>query len=244
MFHFFTIAGGVFNEDVHAWRGPSTTFTIDDFVGPVQNLAAAAAGLPYLKGGICEVGGSFPLLNEAETYGAIPNSWGKQHKDLMRTGLIRRHIAGLSMVGEDMPQLANRVDLDPDIRDVYGFPVPRITHSAHRFEIASSAYFGPQLAALCQAAPGALTSFVLPVATLTEASGPGGPFAGIASTAHIMGTARSQVGQEVRLLLHVRQAGRRHVLSHDDRGHEVQDQEGRRALHRDAGERGNLHELL
>ncbi len=190
MFHFFTLAGGVFNEDVHAWRGPSTTFTIDDFVGPVQNPAAAAAGLPYLKGGICEVGGSFLLLSEAETYSAIPNSWGKPHKDLMRSGLIRRHIAGLSMVGEDMPQLANRVDLDPDIRDVYGFPVPRITHSAHRFEIASSAYFGPELAAVCQAAPGALASFVLPVGTLTEATGLGGPFAGPASTAHIMGTAR------------------------------------------------------
>jgi len=190
MFHFFTIAGGVFNADVHAWRGPSTTFTIDDFVGPVANPAAAAAGLPYLKGGICEVGGSFLLLGEAETYAAIPNSWGKQHKDLMRAGLVRRHVAGLSMVGEDLPQLANRVDLDPDLRDVYGFPVPRITHSAHRFELAASAYFGPQLGAVCQAAPGALTSFVLPVATLTEATGPGGPFAGIASTAHIMGTAR------------------------------------------------------
>jgi len=190
MFHFFTIAGGVFNEDVHAWRGPSTTFTIDDFVGPFPNAAAAAAGLPYLKGGICEVGGTLSLLGEAQTYAAIPNSWGQQHKDLMRTGLVRRHVAGLSMVGEDLPQLANRVDLDPDVRDVYGFPVPRITHSAHRFEIASSAYLGPQLAAVCQAAPGALTSFFLPVATLTEASGPSGPFAGIASTAHIMGTAR------------------------------------------------------
>jgi len=190
MFHFFTIAGGVFNEDVHAWRGPSTTFTIDDFVGPVQGAAAAAAGLPYLKGGICEVGGTLLLLGEAQTYAAIPNSWGKQHKDLMRSGLIRRHVAGLSMVGEDMPQLANRVDLDPDVRDVYGFPVPRITHSAHRFEIAASTYFGPQLAAVCQAAPGALAAFVLPVATLTETTGPGGPFAGIASTAHIMGTAR------------------------------------------------------
>src|SRR5947207_9117127 len=59
-----------------------------------------------------------------------------------------------------------------------------------RFELAASAYFGPQLAAVCQAAPGALTSFVLPVATRTATSGPGGPFAGIASTAHIMGTAR------------------------------------------------------
>src|SRR5207245_1756361 len=75
MFHVVTIAGGVFNEDVHAWRGPSTTFTIDDFVGPVQGAAAAAAGLPYLKGGICEVGGTLLLLGEAQTFAAIPNSW-------------------------------------------------------------------------------------------------------------------------------------------------------------------------
>src|SRR5207244_1438432 len=34
MFHFFTIAGSLFSEPPHAWRGPSTTHTIDDFVGP------------------------------------------------------------------------------------------------------------------------------------------------------------------------------------------------------------------
>src|SRR5205814_505860 len=126
MFHFFTLGFGVFAEDVHAWRGPSTTFTLDDFVGPDFSVAATAAGLPYLKGGICEVGGSFDLLQEAGIYSSVPDTWGRLHKDLMRSGLIREHIAGLSMVGEDMPQLANRVDLDPEIRDVYGFPVPRI----------------------------------------------------------------------------------------------------------------------
>jgi len=191
MFHFFTIGVGLFPEDVHAWMGPSTTVTIDDFVGPMRTAAARAAGLPYLKGGICEVGGSFTLLNEAEIYASIPNTWGRLHKNLMRTGLIRKHIAGLSMVGEDMPQLENRVDLDPDIRDVHGFPVPRITRSAHRFELAASEYVGPELAAICQAAPGALAGFYLPVATLGELGGPIGPdFAGVASTAHIMGTAR------------------------------------------------------
>lgn len=190
MFHFFTIGIGLFSDDVHAWMGPSTTFTIDDFVGPERVPAAAAAGLPYLKGGICEVGGSLPLLSEAQIYSAIPNSWGRQHKELMRLGLVRRHIAGLSMVGEDMPQEANRVDLDPNVRDVYGFPVPRITRSAHRFELVASEYYGPKLGAICHAAPGALAGFFLPVATLGEVGGPGQPFAGIASTAHVMGTAR------------------------------------------------------
>jgi choline dehydrogenase-like flavoprotein len=101
----------------------------------------------------------------------------------MRTGLLRSHVAGLSMVGEDMPQLANRVDLDPAIKDVYGFPVPRITHSSHRFEQAASAAIAPKLAAICRAAPGAIAAYGLGYPSELAGVGP-------ASTAHIMGTAR------------------------------------------------------
>lgn len=191
MFHFFTLGIALFAEDMHAWMGPASTFTIDDFVGPDRYaLAAKAAGLPYLKGGIGEVGGSYSLLGEADIYNAVPNTWGRLHKNLMRFGMIRRHIAAISLVGEDMPQLANQVDLDPDVKDVYGFPVPRITRSAHKFERVASEVIGPQLMAICQASPGAIGSFMLPVGELAEDTGAGGPLAGPASTAHIMGTAR------------------------------------------------------
>jgi choline dehydrogenase-like flavoprotein len=209
MFHFFTLGVGVFAEPIDAWRGPSTTFTIDDFVGPEKGLAAAG-GLPYLKGGICEVGGSYTLLQEASIYSSVPSTWGAVHKTLMRTGLIRKHVAGISMVGEDMPQLANRVDLDPQIRDVYGFPVPRITHTAHRFEILASAAIGPRLAAICQAAPGALLGAFVPAGTIAEfTGGAASTFAGPASTAHIMGTARMGERPETSV---VDPFGRVHVL--------------------------------
>jgi choline dehydrogenase-like flavoprotein len=180
MFHHFTQGAGFFAENVHAWRGPSTTVTLDDFVGPESGAAAKAAGLPYLKGGICEVGGTLTLLAEARAYAALPDTWGRKHKDLMRGGAIRDHIAGISMIGEDMPQLANRVDLDPGVRDVYGFPVPRITHSPHRFELAASAYYGPRLQAICQAAPGAQLGIDIGL----------GGFGGPTTTRHVMGTAR------------------------------------------------------
>jgi choline dehydrogenase-like flavoprotein len=180
MFHHFTQAAAVFSDKVHAWRGPSTTVTLDDFVGPDKGPAARAAGLPYLKGGICEVGGTLTLLAEAKAYSALPGGWGRQHKDMMRAGLVRDHIAGISMIGEDMPQLANRVDLDPSIRDVHGFPVPRITYSPHRFEQAASAYYAPKLQAICQAAPGATLGI--------DVSALGG--FGTNATAHVMGTAR------------------------------------------------------
>src|SRR5436305_1578548 len=77
MFHFFTLGVGFFGDDLHAWRGPNTTFTVDDFVGPYTGSEAKAAGLPYLKGGICETGGTLLLLQEAQLYGALPNTWGK-----------------------------------------------------------------------------------------------------------------------------------------------------------------------
>lgn len=191
MFHLFTLGIALFADEPHAWRGPSTTFTIDDFVGPDQSAAARATGLPYLKGGICEVGGSLTLLAEAGIYTVLPGSWGRPLKEAMRRSALRRHLAGLSMVGEDLPQEANRVDLDPTVRDVYGFPVPRITHSNHPFELAASQYFGPRLGAICASAPDAVAAGWLPVGALAAATGGfGSPYAGPASTAHIMGTAR------------------------------------------------------
>jgi choline dehydrogenase-like flavoprotein len=211
MFHFFTLGIGFFDEDLHAWRGPNTTFTIDDFVGPYKGPEARAAGLPYLKGGICETGGTLLLMQEAQLYGAPPNSWGVAHKDLMRASPFRRHLAGMSMVGEDMPQEANRVDLDPKVRDVYGFPVPRITRSAHKFELAASAYYGPKLAAICQAAPGALSGQTVPVGIVAENGGPSAELAaGQAATAHVMGTAR--MGRDPR----------RSVVDGFGRAHEVE----------------------
>jgi choline dehydrogenase-like flavoprotein len=193
MFHFFTVAGALFTDPPHGWRGPSSTLTLDDFVGPVKTPAAKAAGIAYLKGGICEVGGSIAPgpISEADFYTSVPGTWGAPLKELMRTAVWRTRVAGLSMVGEDMPQLANRVDLDPAIRDVYGMPVPRITYSAHLFEQLASAYFGPLAAALCAAAPGAVGAGFIPIATAGELTGGfGSALAGPSSTAHIMGTAR------------------------------------------------------
>ena len=180
MFHFFTLAVASFASNLHAWRGPASTFTLDDLVGPHFGPEAQAAGVPYLKGGVCEVGLGVLLLEEAQLYASLQGLVGVPHKDAMRGSAFREHLTRLHMVGEDMPQVDNRVDLDPEIRDVYGFPVPRITHSQHPFELASSDFYGQQLAAICNAAPGVVTSQVIPTNVLGGAVG----------TAHIMGTAR------------------------------------------------------
>lgn len=187
MFHYFTAGLGYFAEKVHAWRGPSTTFTLDDFVGPVTGAPARRHGLPYLKGGVCEVGGGVLLLDEARLL-ADAGFRGTALTSALRDLALRDHVAGIQLVGEDLPQRSNRVDLDPRVRDVHGFPVPRVTHSPHVFERAASAHFGPKLREICsRAAPGGLTTTLNDqLDALGEASGYFGPYA----TAHVMGTAR------------------------------------------------------
>ncbi len=188
MFHLITLGLGVFEHEVHSWRGPSTTFTLDDFVGPAR---VPGSGLPYLKGGLCEVGAGTTPIQEAGFYTALPGQWGVGLKRLMRDSPVRRFFAAISMVGEDLPQAANRVDLDPHLRDVHGLPVPRITHTPHAFELAASDHFGPELGRICRAAPGAVVGGWLPVGALMASTGGfSSPYAGAAGTAHVMGTAR------------------------------------------------------
>jgi choline dehydrogenase-like flavoprotein len=173
----------------------------------VSGRAARAAGLPYLKGGICEVGGAVLLLEEAQLYTELPNNFGASFKGLLRNLALRDHISGIQLIGEDMPQEANRVDLDPHVCDFHGLPVPRITHSPHRFELASSAYYGPKVTAICKAAPGINKGAT---ALVDQLSGQyGNPLAGPNATAHIMGTAR--MGHDPRTSV-VNAVGRMHEL--------------------------------
>ena len=51
--------------------------------------------------------------------------WGKQLKDYMRQNF--GHVAGVLASGEQLPDERNYVALDPDVKDQYGKPVPRIT---------------------------------------------------------------------------------------------------------------------
>jgi choline dehydrogenase-like flavoprotein len=74
--------------------------------------------------------------------------WGPEHKELMRASPMRDHLAGFTMQGEDLPQLTNRVDLDPSVRDIHGLPVARTTYHPHRHEMVASAFYAPKLEAI------------------------------------------------------------------------------------------------
>lgn len=183
MFHFQTIAFGFFAEDFHAHRGrDSSSQVMDDFTGKDGQGLIDPATRPI--GGIVEMGGTQFPISEGLLY-----RWGKSHKDGMRSSQIRRRLIPVTVQGEDAPVLTNRVDLDPDVRDVYGFPVARVTYANHPFELSASQYYGPLLMDILRAAGATFTGIVTSPSPRGAAEAPSGVnvFDIVPDSKHIMG---------------------------------------------------------
>jgi choline dehydrogenase-like flavoprotein len=180
MFHNFTLAGAGFERDIHPLRAQSNSLQLDDLVGPFKGAAVQALGVPWVKGGLVQVGGGLPLFSESALYAGLIG-YGQPHKELMKFGLLHARTAGSQLVGEDLPQAENRVDLDPGVKDHHGFPAARITYSPHRHEQAAALVLAPRMEAFHALAPGALGAAVIPYPLINQ---------GIPATAHLAGTAR------------------------------------------------------
>ena len=155
MFHFQTYVLGEMPMRIHGHKGRSVTHVHDDFIvaDPESKAAARDAGLPWFKGGMVEHAGAAHPLQEAKR---VP--WGAGHKDAMRRSRMREHLWGFCMQGEDLPQPTNRVDLDPSVRDVRGFPAIRVTYRPHAHEQVASAHYGAMMEA-CLLTAGAEWAF-------------------------------------------------------------------------------------
>ena len=215
-FHWFTAGAAVFlNERMHAYRGRSTTHDVDDFADPDfpgAKVFAAANRLPYIRGGVLELGGTQDPISEALVYQStiLPlisprKPFGRAFKQLMRASLLRDRFFGLEMIGEDLAQATNRVDLDPKIRDARGFPVARITYSPHAHEVAAQRFYIPLITAMLKAA-GADAAAAVP-----ETSSPSFPvpLSEVPGGAHIMGGMR--MGHDPKMSV-TNEHGRMHAL--------------------------------
>jgi choline dehydrogenase-like flavoprotein len=159
-FHVSTFAAAVMPQRMHSNRGRAASHFMLEPCVPTRDWSRWS-GVPWLRGGVVEVGGSAYLIDEAKIYDQIPFFRRARHKDLMRSSPLRDRLLAMQMLGEDLPQLGNRVDLDPEVRDVYGLPVARITYSWHRHEKLASLYWGKRLREVCLAT-GAERAFFYP----------------------------------------------------------------------------------
>ena len=66
-----------------------------------------------------------------------PGAWGKEFTNMMDG---YENMAGMWIVGEDMPQSNNRVTLNTDVKDQYGNPVPNVHFDEHPNDIAMRTY--------------------------------------------------------------------------------------------------------
>jgi choline dehydrogenase-like flavoprotein len=154
-FHASTFASAVMPRRMHPHRGRGPTHVMMEPCLPVTDSRwARLAGLPYLRGGVVEISGSPQLIDEALAYDQVPFLPRSRHKEWMRGSSLRDRLIGCQMLAEDLAQLANRVDLDPEVRDVYGLPVARVTYSPHRHELLASLHWGRKLRQICVATGG------------------------------------------------------------------------------------------
>ena len=109
---------GVFDKPVRMWRGTTMAGIVQDearfdtsrgFVGGYE-LETLSIGLPFMAA----------FLD--------PGGWGREFSSAIDG---YENMAGMWIVGEDMPQESNAVSLHPEIKDQYGMPVPNVNFTDH-----------------------------------------------------------------------------------------------------------------
>jgi choline dehydrogenase-like flavoprotein len=114
---------GVFDKPVKMWRGTTMAGVVSDeskfdpkrgFVGGYE-METLSLGLPFLAA----------FLD--------PGAWGREFTTALDA---YANMAGMWIVGEDMPQAKNRVALSKTAKDKFGFPVPDVYFDDHPNDVA------------------------------------------------------------------------------------------------------------
>lgn len=128
-----------FERPVHMFRGTTMAGIIQDeaehrpergFAGGYE-METLSLGLPFM--------GAF----------LDPGAWGREFTRKMDQ---YAHMAGMWIVGEDMPRETNRVTLHPTEKDRFGLPIPNVHFDDHDNDIAMRSHAYRQGTAVYQAA--------------------------------------------------------------------------------------------
>ncbi|MHA6345400.1 GMC family oxidoreductase [Roseivivax sp. CAU 1761] len=127
-----------FPEPVRMWRGTTMAGIIQDearhdpsrgFVGGYE-LETLSLGLPFMAA----------FLD--------PGAWGREFTTALDS---YENMAGMWIVGEDMPQETNRVTLNTEVTDQHGLPVANVHFSDHENDTAMRAHAYKQGQAIYEA---------------------------------------------------------------------------------------------
>jgi choline dehydrogenase-like flavoprotein len=129
---------GIFEKPVHMYRGTTMAGIVRDearndpsrgFVGGYE-LETLSLGIPFMAA----------FLD--------PGAWGRSFTSALDS---YSHMAGMWIIGEDMPQETNRVTLDPAVKDKFGLPVASVHFDDHPNDVAMRSHAYQQGAAIYNA---------------------------------------------------------------------------------------------
>jgi choline dehydrogenase-like flavoprotein len=128
----------IFDKPVHMYRGTTMAGIIKDeakndpargFVGGYE-METISLGVPFMAAFL------------------TPGAWGRDY-----AGMLEKYdrMAGMWLVGEDMPRETNRVTLSAEKKDKYGLPVPNVHYDDHANDVAMREHAFRQGAAIYEA---------------------------------------------------------------------------------------------
>ena len=139
---------GIFKQPVHMNRGTVMAGIVQDEA--VYNPKRGFAG-----------GFEFETISLGMPFTAAflnPGAWGR---DYARQLEQYANMAGMWIVGEDMPQQSNAITLHPSEKDQFGLPIPNVHYDDHPNDIAMRNYAYKQGAAIYNAV-GAVETVAVP----------------------------------------------------------------------------------
>jgi choline dehydrogenase-like flavoprotein len=146
MFHIFAYVGFELPGLSKGALGPNGMVAVDD-------LHPSDAKRGFVRGAViaeaAEPGPLWAAYKAPEYLGRSRGVWGRDLKDYL---LRFPHLGALIAIGEDLPQHANRIDLDPDHVDDLGLSLARITHRAHPNDLALADGFSKSMQEIARAA--------------------------------------------------------------------------------------------
>ncbi len=118
--HAYTGAFGLFDFDILDFMGPGASMALCDYNHHNDGI---------IGGGL--LANEFNRLPYLYTHIRPPGTkrWGKEHKDFQRFTYLRNS----QVVGpiQEMPVFESRVQLDPEVTDYWGMPVPALSGERH-----------------------------------------------------------------------------------------------------------------
>lgn len=133
---------GLFREPLHAYKGLQVDSRAWDFndTDPTRSF----------HGGVVLGISASSLLGPVVYAQAVAEGWGSRHKDFMRQYF--GHAVTVFAVGEHIPELDNRITLDPESRDWYGIPVAKVMTRLRRNDLEMLSFMKTQCRAVLDAA--------------------------------------------------------------------------------------------